>query len=1075
MRSYRCILFCLLAVAPAVALAEERVAPGGIVLDEIAPGSEVEKAGLRAGDVLQRWERLPSPPANPEPAQGLFTSPFDWMWLEVEQVHRGVVILHGERDGEIRAWRVALGEWNVHFNSERRGRSRARPILDSRDAAVYEQGQLQIRRRKLNEGVAAWRRLARRVPDRQDDPVRCWLLLRIGEVRGEAGQWSHAQEAFQEAAGSARSDRAQVLLWEAWGKSFEYQGRFEEARKSYQAGLALRRAMEHDDLGVARSLHQIASQEWNLGNLNAAKEGFDQALAIRTRLAPGSFLEADSLHSQAYVALDRSDIESAEYFLKRAVAIQERLDPDSFWMAFKLVNLGDVYALRGDLEVAAHHFERALEIRQRLVPNGESVATALVRLGRLKLDQGNWEEGRKLFEQALAILQRVFPRQPMVAAVLNNLGDAALAAGEPDRAETSYRSAISLLADVAPERSWIGQSWNGLAEVESRRGNWKGAVMNHQKALAIYRRVGSGTDGEARALAGLGRIAWRTGDLEQASSRLQESIQTLEAQVGRLGGSEDVKADFRSLRRRVYFDAAAVELELGRDERAFNIQESARAQGFLSMLAARDLSVSDGIPPELEEERRRVGREFRKALASVGSLPVSKDQGSQEETWRELPLLREQLDSISQEIRKLSPRRTALHFPQPLPADEIARELDAGMKILAYQVGETSTHVFVLSGNGQVEALRILKGEADLRREVERFRAALENRLLSGSPAALDPLRQLYRSIVQPVEPLLNGAGRLLVLPDGPLHSVPWGALVREPAAQDPEAGRSWQFFAEWKPYAVALSGTVWAELKRSRGRSGPFLKGEQPALGNRVLPIAAFGDPVLRTALLEQVPLPLAGERLAEFRRSGLDLSPLPFTRHEVEAIARLFPGQVAAYLGSEATEERAKSLPVSTRIVHFATHGVADERFPMSSGLVLTAPERMDDRSEDGILQAWEIFERVRLEADLVVLSACDSGRGRELGGEGLLSLTRAFQYAGARAVVASLWQVADEGSADLMVRFYRHLKDGTAPADALRQAQLEVIAGLPWSRSSDGEAEMDLSKDLVWAAFQVFGDWQ
>jgi len=206
------------------------------------------------------------------------------------------------------------------------------------------------------------------------------------------------------------------------------------------------------------------------------------------------------------------------------------------------------------------------------------------------------------------------------------------------------------------------------------------------------------------------------------------------------------------------------------------------------------------------------------------------------------------------------------------------------------------------------------------------------------------------------------------------------------------------------------------------------------------------------------------------------MDHSPLPFSRREVEGIAQLFPGQVAAFLGAEATEERAKSLPRNTRIVHFATHGFVDEHFPMSSGLLLTPPDRVDERTEDGLLQAWEIFEQVRLDADLVVLSACDSGRGKELGGEGLLSLTRAFQFAGARAVVAALWQVADEGSADLMMRFYRHLKNGAAAEDALRNAQLEIIAQIPWVRDPQGERrEKGFSQDFVWSAFEVFGDWQ
>lgn len=1066
MQYVRCAFLCLLAQIAAPAVALSTVALNGVVVEEIAPDSTLEKAGLRVGDILESWERPLSPPANPESAKGLLSSPFDWMWLEVEQAHRGLVILNGKRDGQRKTWQVILGEWNVHFNAEPRGRSRVRPVFSAHFASLYHHGWLQIRRRKWADGVSNWLRLSGQIPKEQEDPLRSWLLLRIGEVWATIGDWRRAHQAFQEATQYARIERTRVFLWEAVGKSLEYQGRFREAQENYRMALAIREATEPASLGVARSLHQIASQDLNLGNLTKAKAGFDQALALRTRWAPGSFLEADSLHSQGFIALDRFDLEGAEYFLKRAVEIQERLDPDSFWMAFKLEGLGDVFALRGDLDVAASHFERALKIRQRLVPNGESVALALVRLGRLQLDQGNGKGGRDLFEQALTILERVFPRHPMVAGAFNGLGDAALAAGEFDRAETFYRQALNQLANVAPDRSWTAWSWNGLADVEYRRGNWKVALANLERALAIHRRVGYGTDGEARTLAGMGRIAWREGDLDRASSRLQEAIRVLEAQVDRLGGSEDVKADFRALRRGVYFDAAEVELEMGRVGRAFDIQESARAQGFLSLLATRDVRASEGVPPALEEERQRVSRQLRKALAALNSMSPHREKDPAEKASREVPLLREKLDSIAQQIRRLSPHSSTF-FPQPLRLEEVVRRLDAGMKVVAYQVGEKATHVFVLSQDGRVEGFKLPIGTDEIHRDVERFRAVMESRFSGGDQAALEPLQRLYRSLLKPVEPLLEGAGRLLILPDGPLHAVPWSALVRDLAAPDPTGNRSWQFLVEWKPFSVALSTTVWAELKSSRERGG-----SKPDAASSM---AAFGDPVLRPTV-ESAPSSLADARLAGSVHRGLDLSPLPFSRLEVESIARLFPGQVSAFLGPEATEERAKSLPRNTRIVHFATHGFSDERLPMNSGLVLTAPDRKDEMAEDGFLQAWEIFESVRLDADLVVLSACDSGRGKELGGEGLLSLTRAFQFAGARAVVASLWKVEDQGAADLMVRFYRKLRSGSPTADALRQAQIEAIAAIPWIRTTTAETtEADLSNHMAWAAFEVFGDWQ
>ena len=191
-----------------------------------------------------------------------------------------------------------------------------------------------------------------------------------------------------------------------------------------------------------------------------------------------------------------------------------------------------------------------------------------------------------------------------------------------------------------------------------------------------------------------------------------------------------------------------------------------------------------------------------------------------------------------------------------------------------------------------------------------------------------------------------------------------------------------------------------------------------------------------------------------------GLALTPLPSTREEVLGIAALYPG-ARTFLGAEATEERAKSTGKDASYLHFACHGLLDERSPLNSALALTIPEHPGEGQENGLLQAWEIFEGVRLNADLVTLSACDSALGQEMGGEGLLGLTRAFQYAGARSVLASLWSASDQATADLMVRFYTSLTKGRTKVDALQEAQGDLIrAGVP---------------PFHWATFQIFGDWR
>jgi len=194
--------------------------------------------------------------------------------------------------------------------------------------------------------------------------------------------------------------------------------------------------------------------------------------------------------------------------------------------------------------------------------------------------------------------------------------------------------------------------------------------------------------------------------------------------------------------------------------------------------------------------------------------------------------------------------------------------------------------------------------------------------------------------------------------------------------------------------------------------------------------------------------------------------LTPLPGTREEVEGIARLFGKSATKRLGAAATEAAAKRESPQADIVHFACHGWLDGQMGMNSGLALSQPEALGWEAkgdDDGLLQAWEIFGQVKLKAELVVLSACQTGLGERMRGEGLIGMTRALQYAGARSVVASLWKIPDESTGQLMVEFYRQWRGGKSKDEALRQAQLKVM--------KDGKH----SHPFYWAAFVLVGEWR
>ena len=522
---------------------------------------------------------------------------------------------------------------------------------------------------------------------------------------------------------------------------------------------------------------------------------------------------------------------------------------------------------------------------------------------------------------------------------------------------------------------------------------------------------------------------------------LCRAIDLFDRQRARLGGAPEAKTSFEAAVDGYYHACLEGLIDLGQTAEAFHVLERGRARSFLELLAERDLRLAD-LPPELAAERKRIHAEYDRVQSQLAALSAGRDDTEIARLTGELRDLRTRQEGILARIRRESPRAAALQDPQPLDLAGARAALDPGTVLLEYAVGEETTWLFVVQPAGAkgsgLAVFRIGIGAKRLREEVESFRLLVKDP--GSDPAELQTrARRLYRLLVRPAEARIARAQRILLSPHGPLHTLPFAALVRGDG-----------YLIEWKPIHSVLSATVYGELAKLRPpRRAP---GEER--------LVAFGDP-LYPAPTPDAP---ADPELREAVRRGLALRPLPLSGQEVRDVAALYP-KAQVYLGREATEERAKSIgPEPRRLVHFACHGLLDERFPLNSALALTVPEKPAEGRDNGLLQAWEIFESVRLDADLVTLSACDTGLGREMAGEGLIGLTRAFQYAGARSVLASLWEVADRSTARFMKSFYGHLHSGKSKDEALRAAQIDHI------RERAGP-----SHPFHWAAFQLTGDWQ
>lgn len=1102
----------------------------GVVVEDVAEASALEKAGVQEGDVFHDWTRLANPPINPEPASGSLESPFDWQWMEIEQAPRGTVELHGERQGAPLVVQVPIGLWAAQV----------RPVLPTDLEGLYRRGKDLVDKEQVEEGTSCWHLLAERARERGDWRLQAWIWLLTAMT-----WWDHAlgspqaEAAYEAALRESRDPISRIAVLDSMGLFFLWQRRLDEAEAVYRSSHELKEATWGESLQVARTKRDLGEiawmQAWSFGQSHhwaAAEEQMEEALAIEEKWAPGGIGMASSLHCLGAIFLWQEDWKKAVVYLDRSLSISSVLQPVSpaiaetlFWLGVLanqgwLANQGEY----GEIEKAETLLQQAISALGQNPSPSLLMANILSVLGGEASRRGDLVGAEDYFRRSFLIRSKLAPESLDLVLVLNNFGSVALARIDLDSAEERFNRSLDLGLRLAPGGWQVAESLSYLGDVARERGDFASAESYHREALALlehhprkhrfWRELGTLAmklgDLEAAenyfqrfqlrilALGSLGEIALQRGHLEKAegylreyladaplptssayqsladvlrqTGRLQEaaryadlSIETLEAEIGRLAGSQEAEGKVRG-RNDIYRDALRLQLELGHPREAFHLLERFRAQAFLTLLAQRDLTFAIDFSPELDQERRRLAFSYDRNQLRLAELDPERDGEAIQPLLEEQAQLRRRREEIAAEMRRTSPRLSNLQDPQALTFEQVREVLDPGTVMLSYSVGQEQTHLFIVTPGRELQVETLEVGRQALEKDVDRFRQLIDQ-TRAGSTLGAQGLdwfsRRLYNLLIEPAEKWIAAGQRIVLVPDGPLHLLPFAALIRKDGSH----------LVEWKPLSTVLSGTVFAELKKQRRDAVAAAEATSRQW-------VAFGDPWFPPRLTQSRPEEIGEIRLRSFStRAQLRWQRLPQSRREVEEIAALFPAdRRRTYVDRDASEEHAKAVGKNARIIHFATHGYVDNRSPFDSGLVLSIPEELTEGRDNGLLQVWEIFESVRLDADLVVLSACETGVGEIRGGEGIIGLTRAFQYAGARSVLASLWRVEDEATAELMQRFYRHLRSGKPKDEALRAAQLELIRSplrIPDGRG--GWTERNAAAPYFWAALQLVGDNQ
>jgi CHAT domain-containing protein len=640
--------------------------------------------------------------------------------------------------------------------------------------------------------------------------------------------------------------------------------------------------------------------------------------------------------------------------------------------------------------------------------------------------------------------------------------------GNEKKALECYNRALLLFREEKVRREEgdvlhdIGRVYYGLGEKEKARDYFN-------QALSLHREVGD-RFGEASTLYYLACAERDQSNLSDARILIEEGLSIIEKLRADVA-SHDLRASYLGSVRDYYELCIDLLLRLhqrqpteAHDAKALEASERARARGLLDLLTEARINVTQGIDPELKQREKAthagISRIQSQLIQAHSTATPDKTRIAQLED--ELKKVETEREHLEIEIRQKHPHYAELQYPQPLGVKAIQALLDDQTALLEYALGKDRSFLFVVTRT-RLHSFQ-LPPTKEISPVVQELRAVLgrpsqrRSRYRDWS-AYVGTARRLYETLIAPAADVLAKKQNLVIVPDGVLYYLPFESLLSDEAKTGGRADyRLLSYLLKRWTVSYAPSASVLASLGKARRQEESHEPGKA---------FLAFADPVYEIGAKTSAFRPQPSDQKTKHKRqrttdngqrtnavmetlrsvfeeSGRwQLQRLTESRREVTDIAGLHqPGTVAVYIGAAAKEESLKSNESLSRArrIHLATHGIMSERQPQYSGLVLTLD---DDPQEDGLLQVYEVFN-LKLNAELVVLSACRTGLGKEVKGEGLVGLTRAFLYAGARSLVVSLSQVVDASTAELMATFYREMDRSGEKADALRQAKLKVIEG-------------------------------
>jgi CHAT domain-containing protein/tetratricopeptide (TPR) repeat protein len=871
-------------------------------------------------------------------------------------------------------------------------------------------------------------------------------------LTGRASSLREALSAYDAARAEWRALGNAASEAEAWlGSGLTHRALSEnvEAAAAYEAALSGARA-SGDRWMEAFILQNVALVYRSWGELERARDHYQEAMAV-AQISRDERAAADSASGLARIAFEYGDnAEALRLYEQSARVARDVGDPRV--EGYAVNGIGNVYYTWGDYDRAVDAWGEAIVLRQAA---GDALgpASSMGNIAQALTDSGQPAAALPYLNRALALVRTLGNRRSE-AQTLTYLGRAQDQLGDKAAAAATFARALELASAVGDQRLrgelLTVTAVNGHALTQETR------EQRLSEALATFRRFGD-ADGEAIAWLSKAKVERSRGQVDTALASVTQALALMERQRRRIP-SQAMRASYLGTTRQAF--ELRIDLLMQLDARepgrghagdALQASEQARARSLLDMLAETRGDIRDGVPADVLARERDARRRLSEAAARVAA-PSPRDDAKSLEDAVDAAVV--EYERVEGEVRAQSPRYRALVQPNPLTLAELQRQVvDDDSLLVEFALGEERSFVWVVGPSDitghALPARRTIENAA--RRVHETIAASHRPGRAAASRAAAADLSRL---ILAPIAARL-GQKRLLIVPDGALQFVPFAALPRPGrpgAAPEP-------LIVQHEIVQLPSASVVPVLRAAAEGRPAP-----DRLLAVLADPVLAPDDPRLTGRSGKVPPRSLPPDLVRSAASTGMTFERLPFTRQEAETIGALANGAPALVaLDFDASRTTALDPGLSRyRYLHFASHALLDAQHPELSGIVLSLVSR-NGQPQDGFLRLHDIYN-MRLAADLVVLSACRTALGRDVRGEGLVGLTRGFMYAGAQRVVASLWDVRDQQTADLMTRFYQFvLKDGLRPAAALRAAQLAMLKDPAHSAPAH------------WAGFVLQGEWR